>query len=245
MNRVGGRNLKEGLKALRKILFDDGYELKSKNWQAKENPPEFIEILHADMIVPMASSFKEASELLSATQPWADIHFNERVSGIPYNPPPSHLMWLTGTNNYFKDGEEKFSHTYPERMWCDNQISGIRFKWGNLQTAIELLKKDPETRQCYIPIWFPEDLTAALEGERVPCTFGWHFLIRGGEMHCSYHMRSCDAIRHIHNDLYFANRLTIWLIENAKLNLKPGLLHFSSTSFHCFKNDRYALQKMI
>ena len=243
MNRVSGRTINEGLKSLRRTLLTQGYEIKTERWQGKEEPPVFLEILHADLVAPMYPTQELASSGCGATQPWANVHFEERVSGIPYNPPPSHTMWLKDTDEYLIT--EAFSHSYPERMWCDRDKDGIRFKWGNLYTAVELLKKEPNTRQCYIPMWFPEDLTAAEQGERVPCTFGWHFMLRGGELHCAYHMRSCDVVRHLHNDLFFANSLALWLIDKSGINAKPGYLHFSATSLHCFANDRYTLEKLI
>jgi len=241
-NHVHGADLETGLRGLRKALSEKGYVIKTERWQGGTDHPEFLEILHADLLCPMSKNAQEASDLLNATQPWADTHFDERVSGIPYNPPPSHVMWLKDTDKYLMDKE--FSHSYPERMWCDNTTDGIRFKWGNLDTAVELLKKENTTRQCYVPMWFPEDLTAALQGERVPCTFGWHFMLRHGYLHCSYHMRSCDVVRHLHNDLYFANRLALWLIEKAELDAVPGMLHFSATSLHCFELDRYTLDNL-
>jgi len=57
-------------------------------------------------------------------------------------------------------------------------------------------------------------------------------------------MRSCDVVRHLHNDLYFANRLTQWMIEKSGLDVEVGYLHFSSTSLHCFVNDRYTLKQL-
>jgi len=192
----------------------------------------------------MYSNAKRASDELEASQPWADVHFRERVGGEPLNPPPSHTMWLKDTEKYMSGANDTaFSHSYPERMWAPS-VDGIRFKTGNLGDAVELLKKDSTTRQCYVPMWFPEDIVAANAGERVPCSFGWHFLERGGQLHCSYHMRSCDVVRHLHNDLYFANRLTMWMIEQSGMDVKPGYLHFSSTSLHCFANDRFALRRL-
>ena len=243
MHRVGGRNLGEGLTALRRCLFDHGYTIQTERWQGKEKPPLMLEILHADLIAKMSNSMAEASDIVKASQPWASEHFAERVGGIPLNPPPSHIKWLTGTNEYLSG--KAFSHSYPERMWCDRSRDGIRFKWGNLSDAVKLLKQEPFTRQCYIPMWFPEDLSAACEGERVPCSFGWHVINRAGQLHMSYHMRSCDVVRHLHNDLYFANCLALWLNEQAELDLEMGYLHFSSTSLHCFENDRYALEQLI
>jgi thymidylate synthase len=152
-------------------------------------------------------------------------------------------MWLKDTDKYLMD--EAFSHSYPERMWQDTEQMGVRFNIADLNTAVKLLQKEPTTRQCYIPIWFPEDGTAALAGERVPCTFGWHYMLRDNKLHCSYHMRSCDVMRHLHNDLYFANRLAMWLIELADLDAKPGIMHFSATSLHCFQVDKYGLNNMV
>ena len=236
-------SLKHGLYNLRKTLNDYGYAIVTERWQGDTKHPEFFETLHASEKFQMIPDYKKASEQLEATQPWADVHFDERVSGIPYNPPPSHTMWLKDTDKYLSD-DEAFSHSYPERMWCDDR-DGIRFKWGNLDKAVELLKKEPTTRQCYIPIWFPEDITAACEGERVPCTFGWHFMVRDNIVHCAYHMRSCDVRRHLMNDLYFANRLAIWINEKAELNAEMGILHFSATSLHCFNVDKFWLNGVV
>jgi thymidylate synthase len=241
MNRI---SLSGGLWMLRKHLLDHGETIKTSRWQDKKNPPEFLEVLHAHFIAKMEQTMEKASEATKASQPWAREHFEERVSGEPMNPPPSHSMWLSQTENHFyKDG--KFSHSYPERMWCDQQQDGIRFKFGNLSDAVDLLSSDPTTRQCYVPIWFPEDLSAAKQGQRVPCTLGWHFLLRNGALHCSYHMRSCDAVRHLHNDLYFANCLTIWMNDQCGLGAEIGDLHFSATSLHCFSNDRYSISQLI
>jgi len=251
MNRFHGRDLGEGLRAMRGGLFSNGYEIETARWQGTDKPPIFLELLHADLIAKMSLTRDHASAILRADQPWADVHFEERVGGIALNPPPSHTMWLKDTDKYLSENDEAFSHSYPERMWAP-KMDGIRFQTGNLGTAVELLRNDPTTRQCYVPMWFPEDLTAAVKGERVPCSFGWHFLLRGSpdgegpdELHCSYHMRSCDVVRHLHNDLYFANRLTLWMIEQAGLTAQPGILHFSSSSLHCFANDRYTLERMI
>ena len=237
------QTLKDGLYNLRKDLLENGYEIETERWQGATEHPAFLEILHADMQAQMYDNAEEASTELKASQPWADLHFEERVGGIPCNPPPSHVHWLKDTDKYLMD--EAFSHSYPERMWQDRNIQkGIRFNIANLNTAVELLSKEPTTRQCYIPIWFPEDLTAASQGERVPCTFGWHFMLRHGKLHCAYHMRSCDVMRHLHNDLYFANRLCLWLIEEAGLDAVPGTMHFSASSLHCFVVDKYGLEQI-
>ena len=92
-------NLKQGLHNLRKDLLDNGYEIETERWQGGTDHPGFLEILHADMQAQMYDSQSTASEELNASQPWADIHFQERVGGEPLNPPPSHSMWLKDTDN--------------------------------------------------------------------------------------------------------------------------------------------------
>lgn len=246
---VKARHAQEGIALLRSRLLHYGEVLKTDKWQGMDAPPEFLEILHASMTTPMPATMDKAEQFCrTSPQGWAEEHFKERVSGIPYNPPPSHTKWLKGNEDSMDNGI--FNHTYPERMWPKElMVKGIRYPVADLNDAISLLKKDPFTRQCYIPIFFPEDLTAARMGHRVPCTFGWHFMLREdvngvNRLHCFYPMRSCDAVRHFHNDIYFAIRLTQWLIEQAELVALPGDLHFSATSFHCFKNDKYTLEKL-
>jgi thymidylate synthase len=123
---------------------------------------------------------------------------------------------------------------------------GIRFKTADLSSLVRLLNQDRYTRQAYLPIWFPEDLSAALLNERVPCTLGWHFMVRNHDgvdrLHLMYPMRSTDAVRHFHNDVYMANALALWVIDQLDgPSVEPGELTMTMSSFHCFENDRYAL----
>jgi thymidylate synthase len=237
-------NIGQGLYNLRKDLYENGYIIKTDRWQGKENPPEFIEILHASMNAQMAQTREEAIELLKPMLPWADEHFQERVSGLPLNPPPSHKNWLKGNEEYLAD-DIKFSHSYPERFWSKTLHNGIRYDIGDLNDLIDLMKNDNYTRQAYLPIFFPEDLGAAKIGERIPCTLGYHFILRNGELHLFYPMRSCDVLRHLHNDLYMANLLAIYVNEKAGLNARIGKIQFNATSLHCFKNDMYPLKKSL
>jgi thymidylate synthase len=109
---------------------------------------------------------------------------------------------------------------------------------------------DPETRQAYLPVWFPED-TGVVHKERVPCTLGYHFIQRMGYLHCTYYIRSCDFVRHFRDDLYLSLRLQLWMLnqlqsirktENFDWQLvKPGMFVFHCVSMHCFENDYPAI----
>lgn len=168
-----------------------------------------------------------------------------------------------------------FAHTYPERMWPkragqeqykNNMDSdqwqggtsgffsdqgsmipayGIRYNYGDLQDVVNQLVKDPFTRQAYLPIWFPED-TGATEGQRVPCTLGYHFIRNGPKLDCNYFIRSCDIYRHFTNDVYLAIRLTHWIYDQVVLQQKnsqfpvwPGHLNMFISNLHMFTADEW------
>lgn len=193
-----------------------------------------------------------------ANLPWAEDHFQERVGGLPLNPPPSEAWWpfnqeQNKAHKFTKNGAaEKFSHTYPERFWPkdagdDPERSfdtnrGIRFELGDLRDVVNLLRRAPGTRQAYLPVWFPED-TGTVHGQRVPCSLGYHFLIRGGQLHCWYSMRSCDLMRHFVDDVYMAGRLVQWVCDQVGNSLYPGVLNMTISSLHTFESDDYMLEQ--
>lgn len=256
-------------------------EVRVPEWQSldvKDKPMGVTyEIQNAVIEVPIPNHPDDVVTEVKPNMPWAEEHFLERVSGAPLNPPPSHRNWpfaQSGNKDHLAD--EKFSHTYPERMWPkkagdlqrggpgfgtpDNQHGlgyglGIRFSYGDLMDVADQLRKSPLTRQAYLPIWFPED-TGAVHGERVPCSLGYHFLIREGQLNVTYFIRSCDFIRHFPDDVYMAMRLGQWIrdevnkrnqgiasvSENAPFPSKPapvlmGNLNMHMVSLHIFGGD--------
>lgn len=251
-------------------LFFGAPEFDRGEWQAKRQlPPDMVtkEIPHALLEIPMPASMLDAQRAIGPNLPWAEDHFQERVSGEPLNPPPSNEWWphAVAGNKQHKGGG-KFSHTYPERFWpkwageayedmpgsssLDWQPNvGIRFEYGDLQDLINMLKRNPRTRQAYLPVWFPEDLAAAGKGQRVPCTIGYHFLLGpNNALDVTYTIRSCDYIRHFRDDVYMAMRLCQWIIETAGSSLygiQPGMLYMHIGSFHVFKGDDAELRRRI
>jgi hypothetical protein len=207
--------------------------------------------------INVPTSVPEWAENTTADLPWAENHFGERVDGEPLNPPPSHVDWpyaVRGNGDHTTD--DKFDHTYPERFWpkyaTDDVIphQGIRFPYGDLQDVVMLLAKSPHTRQAYLPVWFPEDTGGHVRfGARVPCTLGYHFMIRYGIMSCRYYIRSCDIKRHFHNDIYLAGRLLQWMTHethrNGGLKVVPGILTTHIGSLHTFVGDEPWLRGII
>jgi hypothetical protein len=220
-------------------------------------------------------TMKELQDMVPANQPWADEHFAERVGGEPLNPPPSHVRWPWARYNAtHQDDHRRFSHTYPERFWPKfanvgavrpngRQVylphNGIRYEYGDLSDVVDLLVRSPLTRQAYLPVWFPED-TGAHHGQRVPCSLGYHFMIRYGELHCWYSIRSCDFVRHFTDDVYMAARLVQWVCDQVNdrwntegvpenhpmtTNLTPGNLTMHISSLHAFIGDQTSLTRLV
>jgi hypothetical protein len=246
-------------------------------WHAQDIPPveqyAMYELLNAKVELDIPPSQAALVGTVHPHMPWAEEHFRERVSGVPHNPPPSHKHWPWAKfNAQHQDADKKFSHTYPERFWpkfagshrqqlakrgsvpSDTHL-GIRFPYGDLNDVVSLLVRNPMTRQAYLPVWFPED-TGNVSNVRVPCTLGYHFMIRDGRMDCWYPMRSCDFIRHMQDDVYMAARLVQWMCQHVTQQTNeesgvddeggfiPGTLHMTVSSLHAFVGDTHVLNKI-
>lgn len=229
-------------------------------------------------------------ELIGPNLPWAEDHFQERVEGVPTNPGEEYKNWP-----WWREGSEKttmrqinqtdvdqydlvFDHTYQERFWPKHAgervraqigpLEGIRYEYGDLEDVVDLLMREPMTRQAYLPIFFPED-TGAVHGGRIPCSLGYHFMLRNDRLHLWYEIRSCDYVRHFKDDVYLAARLLVWMLqrlrdesidradvavshaetdrEEAKAvglsqlwhNVTPGTFHFLAHSLHYHRGDEH------
>lgn len=208
------------------------------------------ELREASLVIGMPETMSEAQAMIQPNLPWAEDHFEERVGGVPLNPPPSNRWWpfaQADHADHLKGG--KFSHTYPERFWPKQaggmpwNMHGIRFEYGDLDNVIDRLSKNPLTRQAYLPVWFPED-TGAPEGERVPCTLGYLFMVRDGKLHVTYNIRACDFMRHFRDDVYMAIRLGQFVAECLPIVVEMGELTMHISSFHIFDGDRAMVNHM-
>lgn len=231
--------------------------------------PEMVsrELRHITQYFDVPEHASAWQEVVKPNLPWAEDHFQERVGGVPLNPPPEEANWpFAQQGNAAHKKDEKFSHTYPERFWpkfagSDNPEpdphwdinQGIRFPYGDLNDLVDVLAKNPRSRQAYLPVWFPEDLYAAAEGERVPCTLGYHFLLRPDNcLDVTYNMRSCDMMRFYRDDVYMAGRLLQWVVYQVnmtegdqKAELSPGDLVLHIANLHTFVGDEMILKNLV
>lgn len=256
MNRIPIENLEQML-----AIHLRGYGEKcTSQWQAIDDVPQnhTLEIRNVAIEVPMPLNQNVlADALVNANLPWAEMQFQERIGKFPVNPGDTYKDWPYYRGNVERhigaDGLSRglFSHTYAERFWprkkwhvrnrhqavggddlCRDRM-GIRFRYGDLTDVIDLLKRDRETRQAYLPIFFPED-TGAHHGERIPCSIGYHFAIRDNTLHLSYLIRSCDLFRHFADDVYMAIRLGQHVAHTVDPGIAMGKFFMTIYSLHVF-----------
>ncbi len=256
------REFEDEIHRLRKEILN-GVMLDRGEWQAKTSyqPTPFNRVLEAHNVTlqcEVSISVPAWQEKVQPNLPWAEDHFMERVGGEPLNPGEEYKNWPY----YEAQGEEhretgRFSHTYMERFWPKYgptggdyySASGMWFPYGDLNDLVKLLQDRPMTRQAYLPIWFPEDITASNDGERVPCTLGYHFQRRPqGKGHdvdtldITYFMRSCDYFRYLRDDVYMAGRLLQWIVDRVE-GTEEGRLTMHIVNLHVFADERVKLEQ--
>jgi len=244
-------------------------------WHAEnvEGNPMLVSYERAQVsfCTPIPGDAEGAQNVTQCQMPWAEDHFQERVGGEPLNPPPSADYWLkpgqadkhrTIRESPVVDGDAtlKYSHSYPERFWpkeagpmdVPDQAGmtenwGVRFPLGDLGDVVDLLRREELTRQAYLPVWFPED-TGAVHRERVPCSLGYHFMIRERQLDLTYMIRSVDYVRHFHDDVYLAFRLAQWMRDQLNEGrsgpqIGVGFLYMHIMSLHAFEGDMPKLRR--
>jgi hypothetical protein len=279
-------NFSGAIRQARRDLLDLGEDVDAGRWQGVPTlgRPDLItrELLSWGMSchTDQRHVYQQDDDLLPILQdqiqpnlPWADDHFDERVSRVPSNPGEAYDFWPWWRGQYEETAhaaadEFKFSHTYQERFWPKKagdspwpseklrDMHGIRYPYGDLDDVVTMLFKDPYTRQAYLPIFFPED-TGAVHGGRIPCTLGYQFLLRNGKLHLWYFIRSCDYVRHFRDDIYLAARLQLWVIEQLVdrelrsdmpqlwVDVDPGYLHMLICSLHYHRGDEHLVRQEV
>jgi len=226
-----------------KDLSENHQIIKSDKWQSVQidsaNP--IVSIFNVDNKIYISDD-ENLEESFNCDLEWAEEHFQERIGGLPINPGKAYKNWpyYNGQSDFLFRGEGQFSHNYMERIWCKG-YKGIRFDYGDLNDIIKRINDDNNTRQAFLSIWHPEDQSN--HGNRIPCTIGYWFFMEKGKLNIKFLIRSCDAIRHLRNDLYLSYRLLQHVAE--KTGLQTGYLSYWIGSLHCFQTDLYSLNKII
>ena len=250
----------EAIEFVHNHMRDRSKAIHTESWQgidiSRRPEAQMREIINFDFRVQMISeNLDHYRGQIKPNLPWADEHFSERVCGYPMNPGESWKSWPWGHSaKSFLDKKGRFEVNYMERFWAAkefedtpvegvaSELTGIRGRpYGDLASIIKLLAREPLTRQAYLPIFFPEDTGA---GGRVPCSLGYHFMMRSGYLNIFYPIRSCDYYRHFRDDIYLAVRLLLWVLDELRSvdpkvwdQVRPGYYSMWIGSLHVFVND--------
>jgi thymidylate synthase len=104
---------------------------------------------------------------------------------------------------------------------------------------IELLRRDPDTRQAVATIWTPNPLSS----KDVPCTISLQWLIREGALHVIATMRSSDVWLGVPYDAHVFAQLTNMLA--GTLGVETGGLIMQLGSSHLYTENLEAAEKII
>lgn len=157
------------------------------------------------------------------TQEWADRLAGDLNPGTAWKERPE--VWDQFLEKKMMEVGHfaRFSYSYSQRMGGQH-----------IQRIIEELKKHPNSRQLWLPVWWLVDETRRGE-RRVPCSLGYWFVQRGGALHITYVMRSCDLHTHYANDVALATILLTYVAEQT--GLEVGTFTHVIGSLHVYKKD--------
>lgn len=177
------------------------------------------------------------------TQEWADAEFEERINRRGLNPGEAWKLNKDMWEQFLVNG--KFDYTYSQRI---NRVYQFNHMVGKLDSLIELLKRDQDTRKAVLNIFTDTDTLFYDGTQRIPCSMYYDFLIRENakgekQLNICYHQRSSDFVQHFGDDVYLAWRLMEYIAN--EVGIKPGYLYHTIDSLHSYKKDWQLLQTSI
>jgi len=221
------QNCQEAFSEIKRDLVEMGIRIHPQTYQDKYvgDNPEFDTMELQDYIYSIINPV--VGDIPGVVQPYADEEWLDRcigIGGVPLNPGSS---WASRKDVWqqFMDKNGKFAYTYPERFAAYNQVREV----------IDVLKADPDSRQGFISVWRPSDVSRLGGISRVPCTLGYQVQIRRDRVNLTYLQRSCDFATHMANDVFFAIRLQEYLAE--QLHREKGKFTHWVGSLHIFRKD--------
>lgn len=219
---------KEAYEEIKRDLAEMGIEVKIKSMQDKnvEGMEEYnTKELQNYSYCLLNPDSNEIAKVLPVNKEWADAEFLERMdSSGNVNPGEAYKLRPDVWDEFLHDG--KFSYTYNQRIWANDQFRDI----------IRGIKNDSGSRQLWLSIWNPLIDAERIGGEaRVPCSLGYNFQVREGKLNMHYVMRSSDFSTHWANDVYLAVKLLEYIANLT--NYPVGSFTHTMFSLHVYMKD--------
>ena len=222
------QNFPEALSEIGRDLAEMGISVHPKTWQDQdvENDPDFeTKELQNYTYTVVNPNPDDLSSIV--TQPYCDLEWAERESGMEGNPCNPGLSWKSRKEVWeeFLQDDGTFAYAYPERFAENDQVRRV----------VERLKVDPDSRQLFISIWNPSDIAKMGGISRIPCTLGYLVQCREGRIDLTYLQRSCDFATHMKNDIFFAVKLQEYIAKETGYEMGRYTHWFGS--LHVFQRD--------
>lgn len=115
------------------------------------------------------------------------------------------------------------------------------FNFDQIQTVIDLLRKDPNSRRAVINLNTPND--EVIETKDEPCTIALQFLIRDRKLHCTGIMRSNDIWFGFPYDVTFFTELQKYIA--SELHVGYGIYTHFVTSLHMYEKDEDKIVEIL
>lgn len=211
------------------------------------------DMLHGGTYVAAVDSGRGAS--------WERLHYTTGMSSplarIGMNPARrlnlvgaiARFVWMVGASDRLEDiayYEEQVRH------YTDNEISVPGSSYGRrifessaglnqLHGAVERLKKDRYSRQSAVVVWAPGD--AVRESKDIPCTFGFFYHVRDGQLIASTIMRSNNACILLPYNFFEFSLLAE--VVAASVGVPIGSYVHWAASMHVFEGQKALAEKVL
>jgi hypothetical protein len=162
---------------------------------------------------------------------------------LPLYAATARIVWMMSANNRLPDIA---FHVPAVASFTDDELtvpgSSYRMRLRQPQPgldqvlgAIDRLKKQPDGRQAAVTIFHPMD--AVRPSADIPCAFGMLFHNRGGSLLTTVIMRSNNALKLLHFNLFEFSLLAEVVAVEAGLTLGP--ITYFAGSMHLYDDDAH------
>lgn len=221
----------EALNEIKRDIAELGTSVHPQTMQDKNiaDDPDYETREYLDMIYTVKHPRLVDLHPFVKTFEWCEAEFHERMRGL--SPGDQNLeAWKLRSEVWEEFADRGFGYTYGERYHGHRFI----FNDGPVWSIIRELRTHPDSRQLFLPVWWETD-DYRLGRERVPCSLGYWFVLRNGELHVTYLQRSGDYFTHLANDLYLTRKLQEFIAW--QVGVKPGRFTHWIGSLHVYKKD--------
>ena len=220
------RNVDEALPVLCRDLLEKGQEVKSRAGNTKELTFVNIELTHPmerEVLLPSrkASYPAQIAETMWVLAGRNDMRFLSKYLPRARDFSDDGLVWRAGYGPRLRSAGIRINpdgYKYVDPLW----------------NVVELLRRDPETRQAVISIWSNNLDSGVVQSLDIPCNNWLHFLSRDGLLNLHVATRSNDLIWGWSGINQFEWSALLQLVAELT-GLEVGSLHFAISSLHLYE----------